>query len=118
MARTHQASNNFLNTVGTRETRVETAKKRATSIEQRNNSSNFAQTYNSIKREKSYRQDFATTQMNETAPNKYNRSTNSNKKIPDVQSFNDFYKKRKPSPTRRISLSITGANEQNTSPMT
>ena len=26
-------------------------------------------------------------------------------------SINDFYKKRKPSPTRRISLSITGGNE-------
>ena len=83
MARTHQASNKFLNAVGTRETRVETAKKRQSSI-QPTGSSNFMQSYTSNKREKSYRQDNATTGMNESAPSKYNKSIDHKVNVPST----------------------------------
>ena len=60
------------------------------------------------------RPDFATTKMNENAP------TKSNGKIvnqPDIEGLKKFYA-RQHSPTKRISLSHKGTNEQNYSSMT
>ena len=60
----------------------------------------------------------ATTEMNKSAPKKFNKSVNGDKSIPDFKGLKQFYKERVPSATKRVSLSNMGVNEQTNSPMT
>jgi hypothetical protein len=53
----------------------------------------------------------ATTEMNKSAPQKFNNSVNQQKNIPDYKGLTAFYKQRAPSASKRISLSNTGTNE-------
>ena len=53
----------------------------------------------------------ATTEMNRSAPQKFNMGKNNVKNIPDYKGLTAFYKERAPSATKRISLSNTGSNE-------
>jgi hypothetical protein len=52
-----------------------------------------------------------TTEMNKSAPQKFNQSVHQTKNIPDYKGLTAFYKQRAPSASKRISLSNTGTNE-------